>query len=64
MFFSVRDGPAGSRSFRRPAGYLGQFGYVSSNSGFAAPASGEGQHTTPATSPNTGNLWVATAPPP
>jgi sugar lactone lactonase YvrE len=44
------------------AAYLDQFGYISSNSGFAAPASGNGQYDNPrdvAYDARTGTLWVA-----
>jgi DNA-binding beta-propeller fold protein YncE len=42
--------------------YLGQSGYISPNSGFAAPAGGDGQFNTPggvAVDRATGNVWVA-----
>jgi DNA-binding beta-propeller fold protein YncE len=42
--------------------YLGQTGYISSNSGFAAPAAGDGQFNTPggiAVDRAAGRVWVA-----
>lgn len=43
-------------------GYLGQTGYIAASSGFAAPASGEGQFNLPggiAYDPSSGRVWVA-----